>query len=344
MAEPLRIGIVGPGMIARVIAQAIKDSDAAILAAVSSRDLSKAEDLAAECSSETGPARAFDNWQAMLDWPQIDAVYVATPTAVKEEIARAAATAGKHVLADKPFASLASLQTITTACRSSDLAFMDATHFVHHPRTGEIKRGMVERIGQPQVVRTAFFFPLLDRDNIRFDQHLEPTGAVGDMAWYSMRAVVEYLPADTPLETVVTHVQRDTQTGAVIRAAGLLVFGDGTSSTWDVGYNAGVCIMDLDILGSDGMISLDDFVLDWARGFAFDNPQHRVGYTLRSGLATPADYQYIATPAPVPQHVQMIEDFAGLVHAPGSDARESSIEASERTQQLLDAVWAAAAG
>ena len=32
-----------------------------------------------------------------------------------------------------------------------------------------------------------------DRDNIRFDPTQEPMTALGDMAWYSMRAVVEYL-------------------------------------------------------------------------------------------------------------------------------------------------------
>lgn len=36
-----------------------------------------------------------------------------------------------------------------------------------------------------------FYFPFSDRENIRFDPTDEPMGAVGDMAWYSMRAVVE---------------------------------------------------------------------------------------------------------------------------------------------------------
>ena len=38
-----------------------------------------------------------------------------------------------------------------------------------------------------------FYFPFDDYHNIRFDPQQEPTGALGDMAWYSMRAVVEYL-------------------------------------------------------------------------------------------------------------------------------------------------------
>jgi predicted dehydrogenase len=277
----------------------------------------------------------------MIEWDGVDAVYLATPTAVRETIGLAVARAGKHLLAEKPFASLQSLQRLTSECRANGVAFMDATHFVHHPRTVALRRSLRDCIGAAQVVRTAFFFPFLERTNIRFDRALEPTGAVGDMAWYAMRAIAEFLPCNTPLRSVTAHLQRDEETGAFIRAAGLLVFEDDTSSTWDAGYNAGVCSMDLNILGSDGMISLDDFVLDWARGFAFDNPDHRVGYTLRTGMATPNDYRFIETPANRPQHVTMIDDFAALAESGMGPAREASIRDSELTQRLLDAVWAA---
>jgi predicted dehydrogenase len=339
MSQPLRFGIVGTGLIARVTARAIMDSDAAELTAVASRHQHTADDFAADYAS----ARPFGSWPAMIEWDGIDAVYVAAPTAVREPIGLAAARAGRHLLAEKPFDGLRSLQRLTSECRAHDVAFMDATHFVHHPRTKELRQHLRQRIGTPQVIRTAFFFPALDRGNIRFDQTLEPTGAFGDMAWYSMRAVVEFLPCETPLSTVAARVRRDRETGAVIGAAGLLVFEDGTSSTWDAGYDVGVCVMDLDILGTDGMISLDDFVLDWAKSFAFDNPDHDVGYTIRAGLATPADYEYVATPAVMSQHVAMIDEFVALARAGGSGPdRAKSVRASELTQRLLDAAWAAA--
>ena len=50
---------------------------------------------------------------------------------------------------------------------------------------------LAELIGFPRSLHTMFYFPFSDRENIRFDPTDEPMGAVGDMAWYSMRAVVE---------------------------------------------------------------------------------------------------------------------------------------------------------
>uniref|UniRef100_B8HL06 Oxidoreductase domain protein n=1 Tax=Cyanothece sp. (strain PCC 7425 / ATCC 29141) TaxID=395961 RepID=B8HL06_CYAP4 len=336
MVENLRFGIVGTGMIANAIAKAIVDSETAELAAVSSRQLETAQSFA----KQYGAVKAFDSWQQMVAWDGIDAVYVAVPTAVEESVCVVAAQAGKHVLADKPFANLPSLQRITAACRRNNVVFMDATHFVHHPRTQKIHHQIKETLGAVQAIHSAFFFPLMDSTNIRFNPHMEPTGALGDMAWYSIRAAVEFLPANVPLKSVEVSLQRDDQTNAIIRATGLLVFENGMTSTWAAGYNAGVCIMDLDILGTNGLISLNDFVLDWAKSFAFNNPDHQVGYTLRTGVATPKDFQFIPTPSAKSQHTLMIENFVSLSRSgQQSDLYGASIRSSEETQRLLDLIW-----
>lgn len=332
----MRFGIVGTGFIANVIAKTIAESAAADLAAVASRR----RESGLAFAEPFGKIKVFDSWRELAAWEGIDAVYVATPTQVREQICLAAAENNKHVLADKPFSDAASLRRITSACRDHGVAFMDATHFVHHPRTKRLKRDMANTVGEVRLVRSAFFFPSMNRDNIRFNPALEPTGALGDMAWYSMRAVVEFLQTGTSVCRVDAHVHRDTLTGSVIRAAGLLVFEDGTTSTWDVGYDVGCCLMNLEILGSEGVIELDDFVLDWAKGFAFDNPDHRVGYTLRTGMATPAQFRFIETSSGKSQQVLMIEDFVELCQNPATgDLREASVVASERTQSLLDAIW-----
>lgn len=153
-AEPpaLRWGFVGTGNIAGWMADVVRNTPAAELAAVSSRRMETAADFA----RTHGAAQAFDSWERMIAQGGIDAVYVATPTALREEICIAAAAAGRHVLGEKPFASLPSLQRITAACRSNGVAFMDATHFVHHPRTARIKAQMSEVIGRPQSLDSSF--------------------------------------------------------------------------------------------------------------------------------------------------------------------------------------------
>jgi predicted dehydrogenase len=336
MSSRLRFGIVGTGLIADVIADAIHDVEEAELAAVASRRREGAEDFA----GRHGGPRVFDSWRELVASDAVDAVYVATPTAVREEISVAAAQNGKHVLAEKPFAGLGSLERITSACRDRGVAFMDATHFVHHPRTAKLKRELEDRIGGVQAVRTCFFFPSMDRSNIRFDPQKEPTGAIGDMAWYSMRAIIEYMPGEGKLAGAGGFAQRDGETGAVIRGSGFLVFSDGRTSTWDAGYNVGALAMDLDLLGHRGMISLDDFVLDWAGGFAPGDPGHAVGFTQRSGVTTPAGFERVATPSPERATVLMIRSFVALTGDPSGVAAAASIDVSERTQGLVDAVWA----
>jgi predicted dehydrogenase len=58
---------------------------------------------------------------------------------VEKFIAIAAAKNKKHVLAEKTFASLASVQRIVEETTKSGVAFMDATHFPHHPRTKKLQ-------------------------------------------------------------------------------------------------------------------------------------------------------------------------------------------------------------
>jgi hypothetical protein len=149
---------------------------------------------------------------------------------------------------------------------------LDVTHFVHHPRTAAIRAACAERI-----------VPFADRDNIRFDPTQEPMTALGDMAWYSMRAVVEYLRPDGRITKVVVAPERNPGTGAIVRASGLIGFDGGQVSTFDVGYTAGTILMDLQLLGTTGAIGMDDFVLDWEGSFAFRNPEIKAGYTHRAG-------------------------------------------------------------
>ena len=334
MNPGVRIGIVGAGFIADVVASAISQTGAELVAVASRR-----QESARAFAEKYEGIRVFESWGELLAWDGIDAVYVATPTSVREEICTAAAQSKKHILAEKPFASLSSLQKITQACRKNDVAFMDATHFSHHPRTTVLKKTIEERVGKVKAIYSSFFFPAMSRDNIRFDPEKEPTGAFGDMAWYSMRAVAEFAAEDASFVSASGFVQKDDESGAYIRSAGVLLLSDGCTSTWDVGYNVGTNVMDLNIMGQEGMLSLDDFVLDWAGGFANNIPEYPVGFTQRIGVASPAEFKQIVTPTDRPQVAHMLQGFCTLCSAPKSQAAHASIQISERTQGLLDAVW-----
>jgi predicted dehydrogenase len=326
--KKLRWGIVGTGGIANSMARMIKLADASEIGAVSSRRMETAQEFA----NEYAIPNTYDAWQEMIASDDIDAIYVATPTSVREEICVAAANGAKHVLGEKPFASLPSVKRIIAACRDNDVAFMDGTHFVHHPRTLDIKEHRVARLGLVWSVASAFQFNLEDRGNIRFNPKLEPMGAIGDAGWYNMRAAVEYLPPDLVLDTVSSHLRRDEQTGAAISGTGVLDFTDGTTSTWNCGFDSGAVVMDLRITGTGGVINIDDFL-----------SQNRDGsgdFLYRKGGWGGGSTDEITIPSVKPGAALMFEDMAAAAADP--ELREQWMTATERTQALLDAAWMAA--
>lgn len=335
MPDQMGMGIVGTGMIANVVANAIEKSSNAKLLAVSGRRLETATAFAHKRQGVT-PVEGFKNLIARSD---IDAIYVATPTIAKEEITLTAIHAGKHVLVDKPFMDTASLRRMTDAAKDRAVAFMDATHFVHHPRTLQIQQATQEKLGTPASLYTAFYFPFSDRSNIRLNMDQEPTGALGDMAWYSMRAIVEFLRPAGKVSKVLAVAERDEQTRAVTHATGLIAFSSGEVSTFDVGYTAGTALMDLQLIGRTGVIAMDDFVLDWANSWAFQNTDSKTGYTFKTGPTTRAEVAFVDTPSAKPQEVLMVENFVNLCVSKDMLERARWIDSSLKTQEYLDAVW-----
>jgi predicted dehydrogenase len=330
-------GIVGTGFIAGVVAGGLARAEKSRLGAVSSRSLERAKAFTDQYGGEP-----VDGWKALIARSDIDAVYVATPTNAKEEIALAAVEAGKHILVDKPFTDAASVKRMADAAAAKGLIFMDATHFVHHPRTAAIKAAIPEKIGTPRSLHTKFYFPFEDKTNIRFDPKQEPTGALGDLAWYSARAMVEYLQPKGAISRVTAVADRDPETGAVVRMIALVAFDSGEVSTFDAGWTAGSLIMDLDLLGTKGAIEMDDFVLDVHDSLAFQNPDMLPRYVHRSGVTTRKGFTEIEVPAKLGQHVLMCDDFADLAASKDQALQAAYVDATFRTQSILDAVWKAA--
>ena len=326
--KTVRWGIVGTGGIANSMAGMIRIADASEIGAVSSRRLETAQAFA----SDHDVPNAYDSWQEMIDSDTVDAIYVATPTSVREEICIAAAQGGKHVLGEKPFASLPSVKRITQACRDTGVAFMDGTHFVHHPRTLDIANKRDDRLGHVWSVASAFQFDLADRGNIRYDPGLEPMGAIGDAGWYNMRAAVEYLPPGVELASAAAHLRRDAESGAAISGSGVLDFADGSSSTWNCGFDSGAVVMDLRITGTKGVIYIDDFL--------GQNRDGSADFLYRKGGWGRGVSEEITIPSEKPGAALMFEDMAAAAEDPA--LREQWMAATERTQALLDAAWEAA--
>ena len=318
----LRWGVVGTGSIANSMAGAIKAAATAELVAVSSRRMESARAYA----DRHGAEHAFDSWAEMMEADAIDAVYVATPTSVREEICIAAARGGKHVLGEKPLASLASVDRIIAACRENDVAFMDGTHFAHHPRTAELQAQRDKWIGATTLVDSSCAFNLQDRSNIRYNTELEPMGAIGDVGWYNMRAAVECLPPGLKLESVHAELRRDEETGAAIGGTGELRFAGGVRSTWNCGFDAERSSMHIHIEGEGGQIEMP--------GFLFQERDNSARLVVTQGEA---DEKTIRIPSDKPGSALMFEDMAAAAADPA--LRPGWENRTRRTQALLDAIW-----
>ena len=100
MSEVMRFGLIGAGAIGKIRADALAKSSACELVAVADLDESRAKAAAPR-------ANYYRDAEALVGARDVDAVIISTPPPLHEPLAVAAATAGKHVLAEKPMASTA---------------------------------------------------------------------------------------------------------------------------------------------------------------------------------------------------------------------------------------------
>ena len=94
---PLRVGIVGCGVIGKTHAAVISELEGAALAAVADPDLGRAHALAGMYGIP-----GYPDLGSVLADESIDLVTVCTPSGMHGEQARAAMQAGKHVIVEKP--------------------------------------------------------------------------------------------------------------------------------------------------------------------------------------------------------------------------------------------------
>ena len=93
----VRWGFIGAGYVAsRAMAPAVHVADGAELYAVASRDRQRSEALE--------PQVVHNSYQALIDDPHVDAVYISLTNVQHTQWVLAALEAGKHVLCEKPLA------------------------------------------------------------------------------------------------------------------------------------------------------------------------------------------------------------------------------------------------
>jgi predicted dehydrogenase len=265
--QKLRIGFLSTAGIGRKNWKAIFHSSNAVVSAVASRDAQKSRQFIDDCQREFAFAetpRAFGSYEELLASPDVDAVYVPLPTALRKDLVVRAAQNGKHVLCEKPCAaSLAELEEMLAACQKHSVQFLDGVMFMHSPRLPKIREILDDgtSLGRLQRLSSLFSFYLGEdffRNNIRADAALEPAGCLGDLGWYSIRFFLWTLNWQLP-HTVTAKILAQSASGAPTEFSAELFFDGGVSAEF---YSSFLTARQqiIAVGGRNGWLRMPDFV------------------------------------------------------------------------------------
>ena len=151
--DDIRWGIAGPG---RIAAKAVEDLplvEGARLSAIGSRSAERAQAFAAEHGD--ADTRAHGSYRALVDDPDVDVVYIATPHTQHAALAVACLEAGKAVLVEKSFtATLAGAWRVVDTARTHGVFAMEAMWTRFQPAVVRIRELIAEgAIGEVRSVQ-----------------------------------------------------------------------------------------------------------------------------------------------------------------------------------------------
>ena len=314
-------GLIGCGDIARRrVAPALRDLESCELVAVSRADASRAEAFAAEF----GARRWHADWRELVNDPEVEAVYVATPVHLHAEQTLAAVEAGMHVLCEKPMAlSGAECEAMNEAAERRGVRLGAAYYRRFYPvveRIAEILRS--GEIGVPVLAHiNAFerFDPAPDHPRRwLLDKSRSGGGPMFDFGCHRIEVLLNLFGQPTQVSAVKGNVlfRREVED----TACALFAFEAGTQAVLSVTHAANEPQDTLEIFGSLGTVRVD---------------------VLNAGelkVKTAEGMRVEIHPPHMNFHLPLIEDFARAVvegRLPRVDGR-----VGEAVSRVLDSIYA----
>ncbi|OAN72664.1 oxidoreductase [Jannaschia sp. EhC01] len=321
MKPHLTWGILGAAGFARkTMAPAIHAARRTHLKSVATRDPVRAIPFA-----DLVPGLKVErSYEAILDDPEIDAVYIPLPNALHTEWSAKAARAGKHVLCEKPIGlSLADLDHLIATREATSRLIAEAWMPAHHPQWHRTRALLAEgAIGTLRSVSGAFTYALADASNIRLSAELGG-GSLRDVGVYPIGG----FRLATGLEPVPSHVDL-VQEGGVDTSAWVAATAGEVRFNFHVSMRAARYQVMM-FHGTEGTLTLPAPFNPGTYGEA------RI-VIARDG----ADVQVIRFPG-VDQYVAQVEAVAA--HVLDGVAFACPLEFSRGTQAVLDAIFVQAA-
>jgi predicted dehydrogenase len=324
----VRWGVLGvAGIATRKVIPAMQKGQWSTVTAIASRDAAKASNAA----TALGIAKAYGSYDALLDDPEIDAVYNPLPNHLHVPWTIRAAEAGKHVLCEKPIALSAVEARQLLAVRDRTGVKMQEAFMVRtHPqwiRTRDLVRE--GRIGEIRAILGVFSYFNADPANIRNIPDMGG-GALMDIGCYLVNTS-RFLFGREP-QQVTGAVERDPALGTDRLTSMLLDYDGahlvGTCSTQMVYYQR------MQIFGTQGLIDIRipfnapndrpcDIVVDPGADL-YGGGQERIEfavcdqYTIQGDLFSKAILDDTAVPEPLEDAVRNMACMEAIFRSAGT--------------------------
>lgn len=201
--QPIRWGILACGGIARKFADDLAFAKNSYLAAVSSRDIKRAEEFASRYDASV---KCFGSYEEMLSSGEIDVVYIASPHGLHYEHTLLCLEAGIPVLCEKAFAiNSKQVAAMILKAREKKLFLMEALWTRFHPSIAKLQEIIASgAIGEIKHVVADFGFKAeYDEEARWFNPHLTG-GSLLDIGIYPL--FISKLLLGQPLEMKATGV------------------------------------------------------------------------------------------------------------------------------------------
>jgi predicted dehydrogenase len=249
----LRWGILGAARINERLMPAIVGASNAELVAIASRRADAAAQTLEKYAPEQQNVRIYNDREALLSDPNIDAVYIPLANYEHAEWALRAIKQGKHVLCEKPMAlSVAAIESIYIAAQEHNVKVMEGFMYRFHPQHARVQELIASGlIGEVRSVRSSFSFMMRPARMYRLAESVENGGgAMWDIGCYAIHCARLFFNQQP---VAVTSFSKHVASGADISTSGIIDFGEGKFAHFDFSFErARRC--EYEIIGTKGGI------------------------------------------------------------------------------------------
>lgn len=214
----VRIGVMGMADIAlRRMLPAFVACPETEIVAVASRDADRARETAKQYG-----CKAVHGYTALLEEPEVEAVYLPLPNALHATWVKRALRSGRHVLAEKPLTTeVDETRSLVALAERSNLALVENVMFVNHDVHDRVL-DMVRQgaVGELRGMQAVFAVPRRREGDIRLRADLGG-GALWDTGVYPVRAVLHLLGGELDVVgALLIGGEVDTSGAALLRGPG----------------------------------------------------------------------------------------------------------------------------